>query len=549
MPLTKRLLIALTAVAAVCVLAAPSAHASTSQVTIMQDNNAVNQNPVQAFTKMKQMGVTMVKYAVYWSYYAPSPNATKAPGDATSPAIYAKTLNSLATIDQAAAKVGIKLGIMVTSPVPRWAETSTKGCTSKQVNQVHTCNPSAPDFTAFMTALGAFLGGSVPGVPAVRWWSVWNEPNYQPNLMPQLSGTTYSGPDQYRNLVDSAWKGLNASGHSTKTDTILFGEVAPRGISGGNKGLGASQNSVGYKPVAFFNALYCETAAGKRFTGKLASANGCGASAAAFKSANPALFNASGVADHPYSQGIEPNVKSGDCYIATAGLGNVFCPASKTHPADPYWTDLASISNLTNGLAKNLKAYGSTKKYPIWSTEYGFWTAPPGKTACKGSLQSDCSLSQANAAYYSNWAEYLSYKNSRIVSFDQYQLYDPTSGVWTDGLLTPKGVAKATFDAWELPLYLPTTTTKKAANLTVWGGARPAIYASQTVAGSKPAVAIQFKGKTGGWKTLKTIKINVKSPSGYFSTPVKFTASGSVRLSYTIGATSLTSRVQAITVG
>jgi hypothetical protein len=536
MPLTKRLLISLAAVAAVCAVAVPAASASTSQITIMQDNNAINKNPVQALTKMKQMGVTMVKYVIYWDFYVPDPNSTKAPAGATMPSTYTSHLVDLAVVDQAAAKVGIKLGFMVTAPAPRWASTNKQG----------TGSPNAADFQAFMSSLGTFFNGSTPGVAPVRWWSVWNEPNYIPNLSPQLSGTTYKGPDLYRSLLNSAWKGLTTTGHTTKSDTILFGEVAPRGISGGNQGQGPAQNGAGYKPIAFFNALYCETAAGKRFTGKLASANGCSSSAAAFKSANPALFDASGVADHPYSQGLQPNQKSGDCKVPGVS-GNAFCLASKAHPADPYWTDLASISNLENGLAKNLKVYGSTKKYPIWSTEYGFWTTPPGKLACKGSVQSDCSLSQANAAYYSNWAEYLSYKNSRIVSFDQYQLYDPNSGVWTDGLLTSRGVPKATFDPWELPLYLPTTSVKKASSLTVWGGAKPA--AVDKALGATPTVRVQFKGRTGGWKTVATVIPSTTNNGGYFTTKVKFTASGSVRLTYTAGATSLTSRTQAITVG
>ncbi len=540
MPLTKRLLIALSTVAAVCALAAPSASASTSQVTIVQDNNAINAHPLTALTKMKQMGVTMVKYVVYWNDYVPSPTSTKAPAGVGDASTYLTHFDDLVVVDQAAAKAGIKIGFMVTGPAPRWASGNATG----------TEKPSDADFKAFVSALGTFFNGSVAGVPAVRWWSVWNEPNYG-NLSPQLSGSTYEGPDLYRGLLDAAWSGLTSTGHTTSTDTILFGELAPRGISGGNTP-GPAENSQGYKPVAFLAALYCETTSGKRFTGKLASENGCGSNAAAFKKANPALFDASGVADHPYSQGIAPDDKTGDCKLKLPRkkVQNLFCDASKTHPADPLWTDLASISNLENGLAKDLRAYGSSKKYPIWSTEYGYWTAPPGTTACSASVTSDCDLSQSTAAYYLNWAEYISYKNSRIVSFDQYQLYDPASGAWTDGLLTKAGQAKATFDAYELPLFLPTTTAKKAGNLTVWGGARPALYDAEVIpSGAKPTVAIEFKAKTGGWKTLKTVSINLKSPGGYFSVPVKFTASGSVRLQYTFGSTSLASRTQTITVG
>jgi hypothetical protein len=448
---------------------------------------------------------------------------------------YDPYFGQLDQIDQDAQKVGIKLGFMVTSPAPRWAE-GTSGCNSGQINSAFTCRPSDADFKDFIKALGARYNGSVSGIPAVRWWSIWNEPNYIPNLSPQKSGSNlYEGATLYRGLLDAGYAGLAASGHTPSRDTILFGEVAPRGI------VGTSFDAFGSKPVAFIAALYCESTTGKRFTGATASENGCGSNAAAFKKANPALFNASGFADHPYSQGAEPTTPTSDCH-------GTFCDSTAAK-SDPLWTNLSQISNLENGLAKDLKTYGSTKKYSIWNTEYGYWTSPPGHNACHSASATECDLSQSKAAYYLNWSEYLSYKNSRIVSFDQYQLYDPSSGEWTDGLLTRAGAAKPAFDAYELPLFLPTTSVKKASNLTVWGGDRPAAYDAAHTKGLVPRVAIQFKAKSGGYKTLKTVKINLKNNGGYFTSAVKFNASGTVRLAYTVGGSTLYSRTQAITVG
>ena len=47
------------------------------------------------------------------------------------------------------------------------------------------------------------------------------------------------------------------------------------------------------------------------------------------------------------------------------------------------------------------RAYGSRTQFPIWNTEYGYWTNPPEAAA---------RISPATAAYYINWAEYLSWK-------------------------------------------------------------------------------------------------------------------------------------------
>jgi hypothetical protein len=500
----------------------------------MESDAAVVKNPVATLTKMKAMGVTVVKYSVDWAYYAPSANSTKEPAGVSATSYFSQ-FGQLVQIDQAAAKVGIKLAFLVSSPVPRWAETSSAGCTSFQVNTEHVCRPNAGEFETFVEALGAEFSGKVSGVPAVRFWSIWNEPNYIVNLAPQLSGTTQESAVLYRGLAEAGYAGLAATGHKPGTDTILFGDLAPRGVDSLTK----SATGAGVKPVAFLASLYCETTAGKRLSGSAAKAYGCSGSASAFRTAYPMLFNASGVADHPYGQGIPPTQKTADCGH------NTFCQAVDGKKADPLWTDLASISNLENGITKDVRGQGGNKKFAVYSTEYGFWTDPAGDKPCHSAAADNCDLSQAKASVYSNEAEYISYKNPRIASFDQYQLYMVGGGGWSDGLLKPNGSPEATYGPWEVPLWMPTTSVKKASNLTVWGGARPA----SSDAAAKPTVAIQFKGKSGGWKTVKTITANTKKAGSYFTTSVKVTASGSIRLYYKAGKTVIIGRTQAVTVG
>lgn len=526
MPLRKTLPVTLALVAAVCALAVPKALANPHLVTIMQDNNAINAHPLAALAKMRSMGVTMVKYAVYWKYVSPDPNATRAPAGATNPAIYYPEFGQLDQIDQDAAKVGIKLGFMVTAPAPRWASGNVQG----------TLRPSDAAFRTFMAALGARYSGRVPGLPAVRWWSIWNEPNYIPNLAPQTVGSTYVAADLYRGLLGAAWSGLEATGHRPGPDTILFGEVAPRGIAGPRSGNGA-----GIKPVQFIASLYCETTAGRRLTGRVAASNGCGANPTAFRRANPALFDASGFADHPYAQGTAPDVPTYDCLHH----GWTFCENPRTKKGDPLWTDLGELAHLTTILDRSQHTYGSGRKLPIWNTEYGYWTAPPGHNPCRGAAPSNCDLSLSTAALYLNWAEYISYMNPRLMSIAQYQLYDPISGGWTDGLLTNSGAPRLTYDAYEMPLFMPTTSVAHPANLKIWGGVRPAAFNAGAYH-IAPVVEIQFKGTKGGYRTVRTLRVS--GPAGYFSTFVHFTGSGSVRLAYRTGRTTLFSRAQAISV-
>ena len=75
---------------------------------------------------------------------------------------------------------------------------------------------------------------ATPRLPRVDFWTVWNEPDYGPSLAPQgVPGhlTVENSPRMYRNLLGAAWRSLLATGHSTATDTIAFGELAPRGES------------------------------------------------------------------------------------------------------------------------------------------------------------------------------------------------------------------------------------------------------------------------------------------------------------------------------
>ena len=179
-------------------------------------------------------------------------------------------------------------------------------------------------------------------MPRVSIWSIWNEPNYGPDLAPQAidNNTVYVAAQMYRQLLSHAWGALAQSGHTTKTDTILIGETAPRGVAG--KGLPG--NFAGTMPVIFLQSLYCVNAGNHELTGTAAKANGCPGSASAFRAQNPALFDASGYADHPYAQGVVPGTPTYAC-------GLQFCwntgpsrapPATSTSPSWPTAPDRCS---------------------------------------------------------------------------------------------------------------------------------------------------------------------------------------------------------------
>jgi hypothetical protein len=138
-----------------------------------------------------------------------------------------------------------------------------------------------------------------------------------------------------------------------------------------------------------------------------------------------------------------------------------------------------------------------------------------------------------------NWAEYLSYKQPRTYSFSQYILMDQAPPAYFDtGLINPDGSTKPTFDAYRMPLLLPTTTMSAGQPVEVWGAARPQGYAWLDTHGAQ-SVEIEFQGgrgsnSTGAWQVLDTVAIT--SSKGYFDVHLAFPSSGSVRTAWTYPA-------------
>ena len=142
-------------------------------------------------------------------------------------------------------------------------------------------------------------------------------------------------------------------------------------------------------------------------------------------------------------------------------------------------------------------------------------------------------MSPATAAYYINWAEYLSWKNSRIASYMQFLLLDPPPKTgpyagFASGLYFSDGKPKAVLPAYQLPVYMPKTNLSNGQSAEVWGEARASRFMQTDTKQSQP-VQIQFQPNgQGAWTTLQTI-----NAAGYFDVHVKIPSNGNLRLSYT----------------
>ena len=463
-------------------------------------------HPGRTLDRLKALGVAIVRLSLRWRRVAPSPSSAVRPTrfDAADPAAYpARNWSVYDAIVRGAAARGIRLDMTLKGPAPNWA----MGPGEPRRAPRGAWKPIASEFGTFVRAVATRYDGSyrpsrsAAVLPRVDFWAVWNEPNYGIDLAPQAidDSRVEVSPALYRALVDSAWSALQQTGHGR--DTILIGELAPRGITAGDN----PGNFSGMVPLRFIRALYCVDGSYRPLRGEPAAVRDCptdAPSSAAFARDHPALFDASGFSIHPYPQGLAPDV-------ATS--------------LEPDYSDLPAIPRLERTLDAVQRAYGSYKRLAIYNTEFGYHTNPPEGI--------DSAISPSVAAYYLNWAEYLHYADPRIRTYDQYLLNDPESGSFATGLEFADGAPKATLAAYRMPLYLPATIAAPGQSLLVWGAVRPARYA-RIASGRAQEVRIEFNAQTGGpFRTIRAVTLT--NPNGYFSVMQSFSQSGGLRTSWT----------------
>lgn len=449
-------------------------------------------NPTPQFQFLRYLGVNIVRINVAWSQVAPLPNSPTAPPvNLSSPSSY--NWNWLITDVNTAKRFGMAVDLILTGGAPTWAE--GPGASSAPPAEQASWEPSASYYGQFVRAAGAQF-------PSVHFFELWNEANWGPGMAPQyLNSSVPVAAKYYRDLVNSGWSALQATGHGH--DSISIGNLSQEGSSNVGE-FGTSQ------PLTLMKTLYCLSNSYKPLTGAAASQAGCPGSTSAFKSANPALFNVTGVGVHPYPYGQPP---------------------TKTLFPDPNGAEFAEIPQFTRGLDRITKAYGAGKRLSIYNTEYGYATRP---NEPKHYIDTP-----TVAATNLNHAQYLSWKNPRIATYDQYEVVD-SSGWFRTGLFwyphtqacpgsTP--CPKPSFYAYRMPIWLPVTKGKRGHALEVWGQARAAGYARSDIHHAQ-TVQIQFASRgSGTYRTIK--KVRLTSPYGYFDTHVKFPGSGSVRIAWT----------------
>jgi hypothetical protein len=183
---------------------------------------------------VKAAGASAVRLIVFWRFIAPEGGSRlKPPGfDATDPASIDYQWDVIDRQVTLAVQNGLQ-PIVGIQNAPEWAERSREGAPG-------TRTPDPTELAAFARAAARRYNGAFQGLPRVRYWQVWNEPNLSIFMTPQSA-------DHYRRMVNA----FAAAVRGVRRDNLVVaGGLAPFGYKG-----------VAVAPFEFMRDLLCVSAA------------------------------------------------------------------------------------------------------------------------------------------------------------------------------------------------------------------------------------------------------------------------------------------------
>jgi hypothetical protein len=206
--------------AAIALLSAPSAEAATAShpltMAITGAQEIAGAEASLAFSRIRSSGITTIATTIGWPEAVPQQEpANWDPSNPNDP-------NYDWSLTDARVKAIVAAGfqpIGLVGTAPDWARLAP-------VTPYFTQSAPIPDkFGRFMRAAAERYSGKYPGIPRVRYWQVWNEPNIGLFFWPQFDAAgNFTSPDVYRDMVNVA----AASIHAVHPDNVVIaGETAP----------------------------------------------------------------------------------------------------------------------------------------------------------------------------------------------------------------------------------------------------------------------------------------------------------------------------------
>jgi Cellulase (glycosyl hydrolase family 5) len=434
----------------VALLAPPAASAARPfQTAIFDPFEYASPDRNLAFDHVVDSGATTVRLSIGWSSIAPPGTYNEADGttarpenfDASDPLDPQYSFDALDKQVIAATQHGLE-PILTLVHAPGWAERTKPGPHGAR-------SPDPDDFGAFAEAVARRYDGSTLGLPRVRYFQIWNEPNLHVWLMPQYStpftenvppGAETRSPELYRQLVKAA----SASIHGVdRSNLVIAGGLAPFGREF------AFRHAV--TPLRFMRDFLCLTPENKPKP-----------------DCKPIHFDI--WSTHPYTEG-GPNHKAE--VLNNVSMGN-----------------LPEMRKVLNAALQH-EEVASLQAVRFWVTEFSWETKPPDK----GGVPTRLHARWLAEAFYRMW-------QSRISLVTWFKVRDETvpsdNGViFQSGLFANCGDrcyrAKRSFRAFRFPFV----AFKKGKHVKVWG---------RTPTSQPVTVLVEQKKRKGGWRKLRELE-------------------------------------------
>lgn len=270
------------------------------------------------FDRAAATGAQIVRLDAGW----PAATRPQQPADPADPAYDFSAVDDRV---RAARAQGLQVLLGFTG-APRWAE----GANRPSSAETGSWRPDPAAVGAYGEALARRYSGSYAGLPRVRFFQVWNEPNLSKYLAPQWvrrdGRYVAEAPVRYRAMLNAFYAGVK---RAQPRATVVTAGTAPFGDPPGGSRIA---------PVVFVRDLLCLRG------GALATA----------PCADPAHFDA--LSHHPYS-------------IGPPGRGAL-------NPDDVSIPDFGKLSRILRRAVRTGRALPRRTK-ALWSTEVSFDSSPP----------------------------------------------------------------------------------------------------------------------------------------------------------------------------
>ncbi len=194
-----------------------------------------------ALTRTRRAGATAARITVYWWQIAP-PIRPRA-WDPSNPGDPNYRWGSLDSRIRNIVRHGLEPLVTILA-APRWAQ----GTKPTPPNNSYLPDPVA--FGQFAKAAAIRYSGTFAGLPRVRWWQAWNEPNISLYLVPQLENGQPISPGWYRRMLNE----FATAVHSVHPDNLVvaaglapFRDITPS----------VQAQDPDWGPLSFMRALLC----------------------------------------------------------------------------------------------------------------------------------------------------------------------------------------------------------------------------------------------------------------------------------------------------